>query len=98
MLYAGIGQMVPRALEPRTLRLLAVRSNQLSYETLMPHPPSIAQQFYCDASAGSLHMLATRSPGRSREATGAQGITRDNTGYHARRRSSMGYLNALPSI
>ena len=25
--------MVPRGLEPRTLRLLAVRSNQLSYET-----------------------------------------------------------------
>ena len=28
-------QMVPRGLEPRTLRLLAVRSNQLSYETLL---------------------------------------------------------------
>ena len=27
-------EMVPRGLEPRTLRLLAVRSNQLSYETL----------------------------------------------------------------
>ena len=27
-------QMVPRGLEPRTLRLLAVRSNQLSYETV----------------------------------------------------------------
>ena len=26
--------VVPRGLEPRTLRLLAVRSNQLSYETL----------------------------------------------------------------
>ena len=26
-------RMVPRGLEPRTLRLLAVRSNQLSYET-----------------------------------------------------------------
>ena len=26
--------MVPRGLEPRTLRLLAVRSNQLSYETI----------------------------------------------------------------
>ena len=26
--------MVPRGLEPRTLRFLAVRSNQLSYETL----------------------------------------------------------------
>ena len=27
-------EMVPRGLEPRTLRLLAVRSNQLSYETI----------------------------------------------------------------
>ena len=27
------GKVVPRGLEPRTLRLLAVRSNQLSYET-----------------------------------------------------------------
>ena len=27
-------EMVPRGLEPRTLRLLAARSNQLSYETL----------------------------------------------------------------
>ena len=27
--------MVPRGLEPRTLRLLAVRSDQLSYETSM---------------------------------------------------------------
>ena len=26
-------KMVPRGLEPRTLRLLAVRSDQLSYET-----------------------------------------------------------------
>ena len=26
-------EVVPRGLEPRTLRLLAVRSNQLSYET-----------------------------------------------------------------
>ena len=27
-------RLVPRGLEPRTLRLLAVRSDQLSYETL----------------------------------------------------------------
>ena len=27
------GKVVPRGLEPRTLQLLAVRSNQLSYET-----------------------------------------------------------------
>ena len=30
-------QVVPRRLEPRTLRLLAVRSNQLSYETPEMH-------------------------------------------------------------
>ena len=30
---ARLQGMVPRGLEPRTLRLLAVRSNQLSYET-----------------------------------------------------------------
>ena len=30
---ARMNHMVPRGLEPRTLRLLAVRSNQLSYET-----------------------------------------------------------------
>ena len=29
-----IKHMVPRGLEPQTLRLLAVRSNQLSYETI----------------------------------------------------------------
>ena len=28
-----MSKVVPRGLEPRTLRLLAVRSNQLSYET-----------------------------------------------------------------
>ncbi len=31
---AHLQKMVPRGLEPRTLRLLAVRSNQLSYETM----------------------------------------------------------------
>ena len=30
----GNAKVVPRGLEPRTLRLLAVRSNQLSYETI----------------------------------------------------------------
>ena len=30
----NIAYLVPRGLEPWTLRLLAVRSNQLSYETL----------------------------------------------------------------
>ena len=33
-------KMVPRGLEPRTLRLLAVRSNQLSYETSGAHEGS----------------------------------------------------------
>ena len=33
----AIAYMVPRGLEPRTLRLLAVRSNQLSYETTGYH-------------------------------------------------------------
>ena len=31
--FIRIAKVVPRGLEPRTLRLLAVRSNQLSYET-----------------------------------------------------------------
>ena len=31
---SDVVKMVPRGLEPRTLRLLAVRSNQLSYETV----------------------------------------------------------------
>ena len=31
--YCAATKLVPRGLEPRTLRLLAVRSNQLSYET-----------------------------------------------------------------
>ena len=30
---SAAGNVVPRGLKPRTLRLLAVRSNQLSYET-----------------------------------------------------------------
>ena len=33
-LYQVLSPMVPHGLEPRTLRLLAVRSNQLSYETV----------------------------------------------------------------
>jgi hypothetical protein len=41
-------QMVPRGLEPRTLRLLAVRSNQLSYETLGMLP-----QRHCLAAAAT---------------------------------------------
>ena len=33
--WSGVAKgMVPRGLEPRTLRLLAVRSNQLSYDFL----------------------------------------------------------------
>ena len=41
----AMSNVVPRGLEPRTLRLLAVRSNQLSYEThwfhLAPGPASL---------------------------------------------------------
>ena len=36
--YLRRRNVVPRGLEPRTLRLLAVRSNQLSYETMMMNP------------------------------------------------------------
>ena len=96
MLYAGFGHMVPRGLEPRTLRLLAVRSNQLSYETLLSHPPNNVQQCYCDASAGSLHMLVTRDQGRTRAATGVQGRARESTGDRGRTRETMGYHNFLP--
>ena len=44
--------MVPRGLEPRTLRLLAVRSNQLSYETLKMQGPVILFWSNLDASIG----------------------------------------------
>jgi hypothetical protein len=36
ILARNCSKMVPRGLEPRTLRLLAVRFNQLSYETFAP--------------------------------------------------------------
>ena len=35
--------MVPRGLEPRTLWLLAIRSNQLSYETMYQHRKNTAR-------------------------------------------------------
>ena len=34
LLHLQANILVPRGLEPRSLRLLAVRSNQLSYETV----------------------------------------------------------------
>jgi hypothetical protein len=34
-----LAKMVPRGLEQRTLQLLAVRSNQMSYETSCTIPP-----------------------------------------------------------
>ena len=43
-------KVVPRGLEPRTLRLLAVRSNQLSYETLVKN--QAYGDMNCFASAG----------------------------------------------
>jgi hypothetical protein len=59
--------MVPRRLEPRTLRLLAVRSNQLSYRT-------IDTSTRCDEGTGdtlsvtlclSMHLFLCLSPSRS---------------------------------
>ena len=44
--------MVPRGLEPRTLRLLAVRSNQLSYETLKTQQSAICILSNVNASIG----------------------------------------------
>ena len=46
-------EMVPRGLEPRTLRLLAVRSNQLSYETLKMQGPAISSRSNLNASIGA---------------------------------------------
>ena len=45
--------MVPRGLEPRTLRLLAVRSNQLSYETLKMQGHAILSRLNLNASIGA---------------------------------------------
>lgn len=48
--------VVPRGLEPRTLRLLAVRSNQLSYETNCKCKPGTDKQEEF-RSAGLRHVL-----------------------------------------
>ena len=48
-------KLVPRGLEPRTLRLLGVRSNQLSYETFCQSQQSLV-------SAGPQHALACVGP------------------------------------
>ena len=42
--------MVPRGLEPRTLRLFAVLSNQLSYETV--EDPGLTFETVCLGDAG----------------------------------------------
>ena len=50
--------MVPRGLEPRTLRLLAVRSNQLSYETsVTPRRQSTQHLIGCALTRNSLEVL-----------------------------------------
>ena len=41
-----MGKVVPRGLEPQTLRLLAVRSNQLSYETSCTRSQLALGRFY----------------------------------------------------
>ena len=64
--------MVPRGIEPRTLRLLAVRSNQMSYETLRrcshraPHSSSAATATTAHNSGGHPHTLALPSPAQRR--------------------------------
>ena len=52
-------KMVPRGLEPRTLRLLAVRSNQLSYETV--GDTVVVSAAVCERAASHLpRLLDTR--------------------------------------
>ena len=49
--------MVPRGLEPRTLRLLAVRSNQLSYETSCEQVACCSYCFFLGKAAASSRKL-----------------------------------------
>ena len=66
--------MVPRGLEPRTLRLLALRSNQLSYETHSAHVAvKCAQRCFPNATqklstfrARQERLQETLDPGRTR--------------------------------
>ena len=51
--FATNMKMVPRGLEPRTLWLLAIRSNQLSYETLKMQRPAISCRSNLNASIGA---------------------------------------------
>jgi hypothetical protein len=66
---AFVGKVVPRGLEPRTLRLLAVRSNQLSYETSWEQFTNDAReelpgvQIFCAGSCGSVWLQSWRSKG-----------------------------------
>ena len=65
----GAAKVVPRGLEPRTLRLLAVRSNQLSYETSWEQFAKDAReellgvQIFCAGSCGSVWLQSWRSKG-----------------------------------
>ena len=44
---ALLTKMVPRGLEPRTLRLFAVRSNQLSYRRIATEARGTIHHFFC---------------------------------------------------
>ena len=55
--------MVPRGLEPRTLRLLAVRSNQLSYETMISFATSFNLSFQTKATHSLTRVAAKQETG-----------------------------------
>jgi hypothetical protein len=57
--------MVPRGLEPRTLRLLAVRSNQLSYETVARRRPAGQRKGPSAAARGAARLLNTVTHART---------------------------------
>lgn len=56
----AVGNVVPRGLAPRTLRLLAVRSDQLSYETLRCAPGKHEQRHPDPASCGALGWTSSK--------------------------------------
>ena len=77
---ARLGELVPRGLEPRTLRLLAVRSNQLSYETL--HRPLC--QF------GTTGLIITYVPQIPKPEFGKHAVTSETTtATHGDRRQAI---------
>ena len=56
--------MVPHGIEPRTLRLLAVRSNQLSHEAICDIAVKCALQLYLRTPRA--HVLAARLAGQDK--------------------------------